>query len=257
MSEAQDRQPATPALSAVLPENVRQQYLGAMGIQTWYDPTLDVSPAENIQAERKSSIVLDEQIKETELIQPAQLEQACRESSVNSLGVLSDVIGRCQLCELHTARKQAIGGEGNAEAELMVITDAPVDGALFTAENQTMLQRMLQAINIDLSDVYITTLVKCQPPEQRAPFTSEMICCDEYLSAQIKLIQPKIILVLGERASQQLLVSQKSLADLRLRQYQHMGVPVYASCHPHELFGCAETKRKVWQDMLQIKKCLN
>jgi len=64
-------------------------------------------------------------------------------------------------------------------------------------------------------------------------------------------------MVLGEKASQQLLVSQKSLADLRLRQHKYQGVPVYASFHPHELPDSATTKRKAWQDLLQIKSRLD
>ena len=116
---------------------------------------------------------------------------------------------------------------------------------------------MLQAIGYSMSSTYITSLVKCRPPEQRLPQTSEMICCDDHLSAQIKLVQPDVIMVLGELACQQLLVSQKSLTDLRLRHHKHLGVPVYASYHPAELFNTPENKRKVWADLLQISKQLH
>lgn len=290
-------------LSAALSERARQQYLSAMGIQTWFDPVLAVEcvgpeyPAENAcstdatpggvkaeaaafkcqqqgggvaegavvghVAESAGGYTGDPTGSSTggdstgENSSALTLQSMTDKPPVNSLRELSVCVEQCQLCELHVSRKQSVCGEGSVEAVLMIVTDAPVEGAIFSAENKLMLQQMLRAIDIDLSQVYLTSLVKCPTPERRSPQTTEMICCDEHLSAQIKLIQPKVILVSGERASQQLLVSQKSLADLRLRQYQHLGVPVYASYHAQELPGCAASKRKAWQDLLQIKKILN
>lgn len=173
-----------------------------------------------------------------------------------ALAQLNTRIEQCQLCELHASRDHAVCGEGNADARLLIISDAPLSDqaqdALFDAAEKRLLQAMMQAIGLDLSQVYLTSLVKCMPP-QRAPYTSEMICCDDHLSAQIKLIQPAAIMLLGEQASRQLLVSQKTLTDLRQRHHQHLGVPVYASYHPRDLLGSAQNKRKVWQDLLQIK----
>ncbi|VAW62409.1 hypothetical protein MNBD_GAMMA10-2102 [hydrothermal vent metagenome] len=286
-------------LSAALSEHARQQYLSAMGIQTWFDPVLaveragpeysaenacstDATPgsvkaevavfkcqqqgggvaegavvghvAESAGGSTGSSTSGDSTGENSSAL---TLQSMTDKPPVNSLRELSVCVEQCQLCELHVSRKQSVCGEGSLEAVLMIVTDAPVEDAIFSAENKLMLQQMLRAIDIDLSQVYLTSLVKCPTPERRSPQTTEMICCDEHLSAQIKLIQPKVILVSGERASQQLLVSQKSLADLRLRQYQHLGVPVYASYHAQELPGCAASKRKAWQDLLQIKKILN
>jgi len=233
-----------------------------MGIQVWYDP---VAVCLSESAGREQPLSNDAGAEtvppgakaEVAFAGALEAQKTINIRPVDSLAELSARVEQCQLCELHASRQQTVSGEGNAEAALMIITDAPVGDALLTAESKLMLQQMLRAINIDLSAAYLTSLVKCPPPEQRVPHTTEMICCDDHLSAQIKLIQPKVILVSGERASQQLLVSQKSLADLRLRQYQHQGIPVYASCHAQELPGSAASKRKVWQDLLQIKKILS
>ena len=236
---------------SVLPESLRQQYLKAMDIQTWYDPALsfDVIEADSVVSNENMQ-ALEQDKSPTDAMQTG--------SVIENLQALSLSIEQCQLCELHTSRKHAIAGEGSEDARLMIISDAPVDDVagdvLFELQHRKMLEAMLNAIGIDLASVYLTSLVKCQPPEQRAPFTSEMICCDDHLSAQIKLIQPEVIMLLGEKACQQLLLSQKCLSDLRLRQHQHMGVPVYASYHPAELFNSAENKSKVWQDLLQISK---
>ena len=250
----------------VLSESARCQYLNAMGIQTWFDPSLKVSSTEVVLKQDKEASVTEPhnpaQIKSEPVASINPKETHLEKTEIKSTGnlqALTTQIEQCQLCELHTTRKQAICGEGSDTAGLLIIIDAPVsdvtgDKALFNALDKQMLQAMLQTIGINLSAVYITSLVKCLPPEQRAPQTSEMICCDDYLTAQIKLIKPKAIMVSGEQASQQLLLSQKSLTDLRLRHHQHLGIPVYASYHPRELFNSSETKRKVWADLLQISK---
>ena len=264
-----DSSAATGEVSHALSESARCQYLKAMGIQTWFDPSLKVSPTEVVLKQDKKVSVTEPhnpaQIKSEPVasINPEEIHlEKTKISSTGNLQALTAQIEQCQLCELHTTRKQAICGEGSDAAKLFIIIDAPVsdvigDNALFNAADKQMLQAMLQTIGVNLSAVYITSLVKCRPPEQRAPQTSEMICCDDYLTAQIKLIQPRAIMVSGEQASQQLLLSQKSLTDLRLRHHQHLGVPVYASYHPRELFNSSETKRKVWADLLQISKHFN
>lgn len=252
----------------VLPEVLRQQYLKLMGIQTWFDPAqVSVQAVDAVTLETSAVEKIPEpQTATTKSVSAVELKDSGAEYSpietACNIQTLSQAIEQCQLCELHTTRQQTVVGEGDASANLLIIIDAPVnDGvsneALFSAEDKKMLSAMLQAINIELASVYITSLVKCRPPQQRTPYTSEMICCDEHLTEQIKSIQPKVIMVLGELASQQLLVSQKSLTDLRLRQHKHIGVPVYASYHPRECFNSADTKRKVWADLLQISNSLN
>lgn len=258
--------------SNALPEDLRCQYLNVMGIQTWFDPELKAVKPELVEGHVQT--VETDQSPNHDISEPAQLtsenpkvemndisqvvnSQQSEIHSVDNLTELNLKISQCELCELHTSRKQVVTGEGSEDAKLFIITDAPVDdaaveNALLDINDKTMLQAMLQTINCSLPTVFISSLVKCKPPERRSPQTSEMICCDDYLSAQIKLVKPSVILVMGELASQQLLVSQKSLTDLRLRQHKHLGIPVYASYHPAEMFNSSETKRKVWADLLQI-----
>jgi len=291
VSKSDVTQQTPPAGQRPLAESLRQQYLAAMGIQVWYEPVqpapdmpedlAETSEAESTTASAQASPApaaspsvtaqtspqAGEQAAEAHSSQAAQLPQSepVAESPVSgqsleqrqiALAQLNQQIEQCQLCELHASRAHAVCGAGDATARLILISDAPVadqaQDALFDAAEKQLLQGMLQAIDLDLSQVYLTSLVKCMPP-QRAPYTSEMICCDDHLSAQIKLIQPAAIMLLGEQVSRQLLVSQKSLTDLRQRHHQHLGVPVYASYHPRDLLGSAQNKRKVWQDLLQIK----
>lgn len=266
----------------MLPETVRKQYLDAMGIQVWYDPEYKPQQAiaepleaaaiasQSIEAQATSVVSqsadvtiqskaeTNTQVDAQAPVTPAhKIEQQTDSVSITQL---QQNINECTLCELHASRQTALPGEGFAQASLMVISLAPFseegeDVLLLQAERE-MLQAMLVAIGQSLDKVYLTSLVKCRPPEKRLPYTSEMICCDDHLSAQINLIQPSAILLLGEQVSQQLLVSQKSLMDLRCRRHQHLGVPVFASCHPVDIINSTENKRKVWQDLLQIKKQL-
>ncbi len=298
MSESAVTQQTPPAGQNLLAESLRQQYLAAMGIQTWYDPAQPVpamaeTATETTEADLTAAPVpapAPAQVNSTQAASPSvatqtpplvdvdhspQVAQVSPTDNVmdapasdlplvdlpraqRQLGLaqLNTQIEQCQLCELHASRAHAVCGEGDAAARLLIVSDAPVSDraqdALFDAAEKQLLQGMLQAIDLDLSQAYLTSLVKCMPP-QRAPCTSEMICCDDHLSAQIKLIQPAAIILLGEQTSRQLLVSQKSLTDLRQRHHQHLGVPVYASYHPRDLLGSAQNKRKVWQDLLQIK----
>ena len=255
--------PANQKQTAIgLPEVLRQQYLSAMGIQTWFDPTLELIVSENLVQKidtAEQNTVLDEKTLDTSSNEKSAV--ALDTFKNDSFESCTSNIIQCQLCELHASGEQPMCGEGCAQADLLIVIDAPVknennQAVLFSDADKPMLLAMLNAIGQDLSSVYLTSLVKCKPPEDRVPYTSEVICCDEHLSLQIKLIQPKLILILGESASQQLLVSQKGLIDLRLRQHQHLGVPVYASYHPKECYSSIQVKRKVWQDLLQISKHL-
>lgn len=248
----------------LLPENMRQQYLKLMGIQTWFDPQLVLQKKPSVLAENISKYSSPEKFN-SEKINPEEFNSEKLRLENNSeninLETLAENIAQCKLCELHTHRQQVISGEGDIQAKIFIIIDAPIldsagENALLNTANKQMLQAMLQTIGLPLSDVFISSLVKCCPADNRAPQTSEMICCDDHLSAQIKLIQPDVIMVLGEGAAQQLLVSQKSLTDLRLRDHKHFGIPIYASYHPADLFNSSETKRKVWADLLQIKQHL-
>jgi len=275
MTESVENKSADLLKGSQLPEELRCQYLNVMGIQTWFDPELTNENSSLVEevvsdaiTEKTQNLPSSELSKtpsrknennspETNLTSIPAVENSESTVSVNSLHELNLSISQCELCELHTNRRQAVAGEGDVSAKLFIITDAPIDdiagdNALLSIKHKKMLQAMLGTINCSLSDVFVSSLVKCKPADQRLPQTSEMICCDDHLSAQIKLVQPNVIMVLGELASQQLLVSQKSLTDLRLRQHKHLGIPVYASYHPVAMFNSSETKRKVWADLLQI-----
>ena len=243
-----------------LPEDIRLQYLKDMGIQSW---SLKFPSA--IESEIPS---LD--IHESQLVEPASVE--AREIATELKSVSTDIssfgweqlqqaVSQCQLCELHATRTRTVFGVGNPNADLMIIGDAPEDeddrqGEPFLGATGELLDAMMKAIDLDRQKVYITNVLKCQPPDNRNPHTSETVCCDPYLQQQIKLVQPKLILALGRIAAHHLLVSQKPLAELRQQKHLYNGIPMRVSYHPAYLLRKPVEKRKSWQDLLEVKQLL-
>lgn len=174
----------------------------------------------------------------------------------HNLNSLNANIAKCTACDLHKTRKQAIPGKGNLNADLMLISDAPYDhedqqGIPVAGQPGELLNRMLQAIGLTPNDVYITTLLKCRLPEHCTPITQQIDACAEFLQQQISLIQPKVILVLGEKTAQQLLRSELSLEQLREQSpiYYSQNIPLIPTYHPAHLILNPQDKRKAWTDL--------
>lgn len=234
---------------SVLDENTRRYYLDAMGIQCWQllateiatEINQDVTPAQSITSE----------------VSWLQLEKN---------------IQRCDQCQRHQGRKQAIVGRGSKTAELMFVLLSPnvsddASGVICEGESGDLLTKMLSAINIPVSDVYITSLLKCYSTNTQTISPDEIQQCNHHLSQQIQLIQPKLLIVLGEAAAQCLLQENLPLDDLRVNcnkdkninlaltdKYQFNDVPLFVSYSPDELLQKTENKRKAWSDLQALKK---
>jgi len=226
-----------------------------MGIQPW---SLKHPP----EVEPETHSLLDENVSVEQNEPETALRPAATDISSFDWQQLQQAVSQCQLCELHSCRSQAVFGIGNSTADLMIIGDAPENederqGEPFLGGSRDLLDAMLKAIDLDRQKVYITNVLKCRPPDNRHPHTSETVCCDPYLQQQIKLVQPKLILALGRIAAHHLLVSQKPLAELRQQQYKYNGIPLMVSYHPAYLLRKPVEKRKSWQDLLAVKRLLN
>jgi uracil-DNA glycosylase family 4 len=116
----------------------------------------------------------------------------------------------CHKCGLWKQRKNAVPGEGNLDAAVMLVGEAPgywedANGQPFVGAAGKILDEMLSKAGISRSDVYITNVVKCRPPENRDPRTSEIETCTPYLDRQIKIIKPKFVVTLGRHAASYIL----------------------------------------------------
>lgn len=239
-------------------ENTRRYYLDAMGIQCW----------EMLESYRPESQQLEAQQYDSDVIS-AQTKQ-----SLISWPQLQAGIQQCEKCPLHKTRKQAIIGRGNPSAELMFVLISPdaIDdesGVLCDGETNKLFSKMLAAINISVNDVYITSLLKCSVAENHTISPAEIHQCETHLKHQVQLIQPKILVLLGETTARCSLQKNLSLDDFRVMvnkkiktgvpiagQHQFDSIPLFVTYSPQELLQKTENKRKAWLDLQQLQKLI-
>jgi DNA polymerase len=123
-------------------------------------------------------------------------------SAEEILAQVAREVSQCTRCELHRTRKNAVAGEGPANAEIMLIGEGPgfhenEQGRPFVGAAGKFLEELLAQAGLKRSDVWIGNVVKCRPPGNRDPLPAELSECDDYLERQIKAINPKIIITLG------------------------------------------------------------
>jgi len=118
---------------------------------------------------------------------------------------LHDVIRKCTLCEIHKTRTNAVPGEGSATAKLFFVGEAPgatedETGRPFVGRSGKLLTTMIEEIGLSREHVFISSILKCRPPNNRVPTQSEREICRPYIETQIELINPRVIVLLGGTA---------------------------------------------------------
>lgn len=177
---------------------------------------------------------------------------------------LHEKILSCTLCPLSAGRKNAVPGEGNLDTELMFVGEAPgadedVQGRPFVGKAGQLLTKIIQAMKFRRNDVFITNVVKCRPPNNRTPLREEIEKCRPYLLAQIKAIQPKVIVSLGKVATDFFVPSAAAMSSLRGNFYVHGKTQVMPTFHPSYVIrneGDKKIKKLVWDDMQKIMAVL-
>lgn len=168
----------------------------------------------------------------------------------------------CRNCSLSQTRKTFVFGAGVANAPVMVIGEAPgteedEQGLPFVGAVGQLLTSMLSAINLDRNkNVFITNILKCRPPENRNPESSESLSCMPILEKQIAIIQPKALLLLGQIAANSVLGLTDSIEKLRSKTHLYKGIPAMAIYHPAALLKNSEYKRPAWEDLQKFQSLL-
>jgi len=170
-------------------------------------------------------------------------------------------IDDCTKCELHRKRSRIIAGSGSGKAGLLIIEDQPSgpeekDAHPFAGEAGELFDRMLKAINLKRQEVYLTSLVKCRPPEDRDADQEEIQICLPYLTRQIAAVNPAVICVMGPLSAGVLTGSKEPLFRIRGRFHDFHGTPLMATFHPRFLLRNEEMKKGSWQDLQLIQKKL-
>jgi uracil-DNA glycosylase family 4 len=149
--------------------------------------------------------------------------------------IAADVRG-CPLCKLARTRKNAVPGEGQISAKIMFIGEAPgrsedEKGKPFVGAAGRILDDLLKKAGIERSQVFITNIVKCRPPNNRVPEEDELIACRPYLDRQIALIKPKVICILGRTAYSSILGGSSITAN-RGKIVERSGQKYFSTFHP-------------------------
>ncbi len=150
---------------------------------------------------------------------------------------LKKEVENCKACELYKTRKNYVFGDGNIDAQLMLIGEAPgatedEQGLPFVGRAGQLLSELLKEIGIDRKEIYITNCLKCRPPNNRDPQEDELNACRPFLNKQIELIKPQVIVTLGRFAMMELLGSDKKISQCRGQLFKindYMVIPTY---HP-------------------------
>ncbi|MDD4781113.1 MAG: uracil-DNA glycosylase [Tissierellia bacterium] len=164
---------------------------------------------------------------------------------------------KCKKCRLSITRTNIVFGEGNINANIMFVGEGPgynedMQGRPFVGKAGHLLDKMIEAINLKRSDVYITNVVKCRPPENRNPFDDESKTCLDYLRWQVKLIQPKIIVCLGAVSAKNLINKELSISKQRGQFVKKGGIYFMPTYHPSYLLRNEEAKKDAWDDFKKI-----
>jgi uracil-DNA glycosylase len=179
--------------------------------------------------------------------------------AVKTLDDLSRRIRICIKCPLHASRTIAVPGEGKATAKVMIIGEGPgkqedETGRPFVGNAGRYLDHVLQGTPFTRADFFITNIVKCRPPANRAPKTEEADTCTSlYLFKQIELLNPKLILLLGSTAVKRML-GLKSVEEARGQVIEHEGRKYLASYHPAVRFYREDLAQKIKTDFALLKR---
>lgn len=171
---------------------------------------------------------------------------------------LLEDIAACTKCRLCEGRTHAVPGEGNPRADLLFIGEGPgrdedALGRPFVGAAGQLLERMLAAIDLTRSDVYIANVVKCRPPANRAPEPDEVAACLPYLRAQTALIRPRVIVLLGASAYKSVTGSTEGITRARGQWIERRGVWMLPTFHPAALLRDESKKRPVWEDLKRVR----
>ncbi len=168
----------------------------------------------------------------------------------------------CQKCELCRTRTQVVFGTGNPHAKLLFVGEAPgeqedLSGIPFVGRAGQLLDKFLYAVGIEREDVYIANILKCRPPKNRDPLPGEEDACIDYLRAQVKLIDPKVIVCLGRISAMRLIKEDFKITKEHGMWFDKGGYKMTAVYHPAALLRDPRKKEDMLEDMKRIKAVLD
>jgi uracil-DNA glycosylase len=183
-------------------------------------------------------------------------------ASLDSLDAVARAVASCTKCPLYSTATNPVPGQGNPNAALMIVGEAPgatedEKGLAFVGAAGQLLTKILAAVDLKREDVFICNVLKHRPPGNRNPMPDEVTACSPYLFRQFELIRPKAILALGTFAAQTLLQTKLAIGKLRSQVHRFHGVPLIVTYHPAALLRNPSWKRPTWEDVQLVRRILD
>lgn len=171
-----------------------------------------------------------------------------------NLRLLEDQISACRLCQLGENRNRAVPGSGPAPARMMLVGEAPgreedQSGQPFVGRGGRLLDGALQQAGLNRSEIFITSVIKCRPPNNRKPMKKEMASCLPYLQAQMEIVRPKIVCLMGNTAAEAVL-GRQGIQSLRGRVWQERFLVTY---HPAAVLRNRNLMAEFISDLERLK----
>ncbi len=179
-----------------------------------------------------------------------------------TLEAVRESLGDCRRCRLSSGRKTIVFGQGNPQAELMFVGEAPgaeedEQGLAFVGRAGQLLTDIIEkGLRMKRSDVFIANVIKCRPPQNRNPETDEILSCQPFLEAQIRAIRPRVLVGLGKFGAQWLLKTAAPITRIRGRVGEYEGITVMPTYHPAFLLRNPAAKKDVWADRKEVLRIL-
>jgi uracil-DNA glycosylase family 4 len=231
---------------------LRNAYLDALGIDRWMPRGVsEIEDTAPVPVARVEAPIVEARSVETPRVADAPALPPAQDWDT-----LRARVAGCVACDLCKTRTQTVFGVGDTRADWLIIGEAPGAeedrrGEPFVGRAGELLNSMLLAIGLSREKVFIANVLKCRPPANRDPKPEEASKCLPFLSQQIALLQPKILLAVGRIAAQNLLATDAPLARLRgkLHQFGAANTPLVITYHPAYLLRTPADKRKAWEDL--------
>ncbi|MCL4691092.1 MAG: uracil-DNA glycosylase [Candidatus Hydrogenedentes bacterium] len=175
---------------------------------------------------------------------------------------LEQEVSACTKCELCTTRTQTVFADGNPNADLVFVGEAPgadedrIGKPFVGKAGQLLTDIIVKGMKLRREDVYICNVLKCRPPNNRDPLPTEKELCEPYLIRQLELVKPKVICALGAHAAKTLLRTEESTGRLRGRWHFYHGIPLRVTYHPAYLLRSPDEKKKTWDDIQHVMRLL-
>ena len=179
-----------------------------------------------------------------------------------SLSAIAEKVQECRRCPLYATATNGVPGEGDPNADLVCVGEAPganedATGRPFVGQAGQLLTKILAAIDLKRERVFIVNVLKHRPPGNRNPRPEEVEACSPYLIRQLELIKPKVIVAFGTFAAQTLLQTKTPLGQLRGLVHRYHGTPLIVTYHPAALLRNPAWKRPTWEDVKLARRILD